>query len=85
MRFDTNKKLAGYVAMIGFYDLPLDYLDTFQKNIDQVSVSSISDALKRRVNPKLLQTITLGKSSGEAKKVLRRSERGSRGPRNSEK
>jgi zinc protease len=85
MRFDTNKKLAGYVAMIGFYDLPLDYLDTFQKNIDQVSVSSITDALKRRVNPKLLQTITLGKSSGEAKKVLRRSERGSRGPRNSEK
>jgi zinc protease len=85
MRFDTNKKLAGYVAMIGFYDLPLDYLDTFQKNIDQVSVSSITEALKRRVNPKLLQTITLGKSSGEAKKVLRRSERGSRGPRNSEK
>ena len=26
MRFDTNKELANYVAMIGFYDLPLDYL-----------------------------------------------------------
>jgi zinc protease len=31
MRFDTNKKLATYVGMIGFYEMPLDYLDTFQQ------------------------------------------------------
>lgn len=61
MRFDTNKKLATYVSMIGFYELPLDYLDTFQQHIEQVSVASISDAFKRRVNPQLLQTVTVGK------------------------
>ncbi len=61
MRFDTNKKLTSYVSMIGFYDLPLDYLDTFQQKIEQVSVASITEAFKRRVNPALLQTITVGK------------------------
>ncbi|NOT11677.1 MAG: insulinase family protein [Methylococcaceae bacterium] len=84
MRFDTNKELASYVGMIGFYDLPLDYLDKFQEKIDQVTVASITDALKRRVKPQLLQTITVGKAAGEVK-TSRRSERKGRGHRNSEK
>jgi len=67
MRFDTNKKLSSYVGMIAFYDLPLDYLDTFQKKIEEVTVASITDAFKRRVNPQLLQTITVGNSTKSAK------------------
>lgn len=63
MRFDTNKELANYVAMIGFYDLPLDYLDTFQKKVEQVTVRSITDAFKRHVDLNLLQTITVGGDS----------------------
>jgi zinc protease len=62
MRFDTNKELASYVAMIGFYDMPLDYLDTFQQKTEAVTAASITDAFKRRVNLQLLQTITVGKS-----------------------
>ncbi len=61
MRFDTNKKLASYVGMIGFYEMPLDYLDTFQQNIDNVTIASITDALKRHVPLALLQTVTVGK------------------------
>ena len=68
MRFDTNKELAGYVAMIGFYEMPLDYLDTFQQKTEQVTVASITDAFKRRVNPQLLQTITVGKSAEKSVK-----------------
>jgi len=68
LRFDTNNELAGYVAMIGFYDMPLDYLDTFQQKIEQVTVASITDAFKRRVNPQLLQTITVGKSAEKSAK-----------------
>jgi len=67
MRFDTNKKLAGYVAMIGFYDMPLDYLDAFQQKIEQVTVASITDALKHHVNLQLLQTVTVGKSEKNVK------------------
>ncbi|WP_394754363.1 M16 family metallopeptidase [Crenothrix sp.] len=68
MRFDTNKELANYVAMIGFYDLPLDYLDTFQKNIENVTIAEITDAFKRRINPQLLQTVTVGQATTKSAK-----------------
>jgi len=68
MRFDTNKELVSYVAMIGFYDMPLDYLDKFQQNVEQVSVASIKDAFKRRVKPELLQTVTVGQAAGKSGK-----------------
>jgi zinc protease len=51
--------------MIGYYDMPLDYLDTFQHNVDQVTVASIKDAFKRRVKPELLQTITVGQETAK--------------------
>lgn len=62
MRFDTNKKLANYVGMIGFYEMPLDYLDTFQKKVEETTIASITDAFKRRVNLNALQTVTVGKT-----------------------
>ena len=61
MRFDTNKELANYVGMIGFYELPLDYLDTFTQRIDQITADDIKAAFKRRVQLDKLQTITVGK------------------------
>nr|WP_306306085.1 insulinase family protein [Methylomonas koyamae] len=63
MRFDTNSKLSDYVAMIGFYQQPLDYLDTFQSKVEAVTVEQIKDAFKRRVKPELLQTVTVGQKS----------------------
>lgn len=63
MRFDTNKKLAGYVAMLGFYDMPLDYLDTFRQKIEATTIDSIKAALNRKVNTALLQTVTVGNST----------------------
>ena len=69
MRFDTNKKLLGYVAMIGFYDMPLDYLDTFRQKIEATTIDSIKAAFQRKVKIDLLQTVTVGNSKSiEAKK-----------------
>lgn len=68
MRFDTNKELVNYVSMIGFYEMPLDYLDTFQQNVEQVTVASITDAFKRRVDPALLQTVTVGRTEVKSAK-----------------
>jgi zinc protease len=68
MRFDTNKELTSYVSMIGFYEMPLDYLDTFQQNVEKVTVASIKDAFKRRIDPQLMQTITLGGSDKKSEK-----------------
>jgi len=60
MRFDTNSKLTSYVSMIGFYQLPLDYLEVFQQKVDAVTVASIKDAFQRRVRPEFIHTITVG-------------------------
>jgi len=60
LRFDTNKELANYAGMIGFYDMPLDYLDSFRDRIEKVTVTSVTDALRRHVDPALMQTITVG-------------------------
>ncbi len=60
MRFDTNQKLAGYVTMIGFHGLPLDYLDTFTQKVEALTVEQIREAVKKRLMPTLFQTVTLG-------------------------
>ncbi|OQK17934.1 zinc protease [Methyloprofundus sedimenti] len=60
LRFDSNKKLLDYVAMIAFYQLPLDYLDSFQDKVSQVTVDDIKAAFQRRVNTDLLQIISVG-------------------------
>jgi zinc protease len=61
LKFDSNKELANYVAMMGFYQMPLDYLESFQQNVQNVTKEQIADAFKRRVDLNLLQTVTVGK------------------------
>ncbi len=60
LRFDTNRKLAEYVNMIGFYQQPLDYLETFQNKVDAVTADAVKDAFQRRINPQLLQIVAVG-------------------------
>jgi len=47
--------------MIGFYDLPIDYLDHFIDNVKAVDVDMINDALKRRIHPDKMVTVVVGK------------------------
>lgn len=63
LRFDTNSKLTSYVSIIGFYKLPLNYLDEFQQKVESVTIESIKDAFKRRVKPEFIHTITVGSAS----------------------
>lgn len=60
LRFDTNRKLTEYVNMIGFYQLPLNYLEVFPKRVEALSAAQIKDAFQRRIDPELLQIITVG-------------------------
>ncbi|MGR8930835.1 MAG: M16 family metallopeptidase [Gammaproteobacteria bacterium] len=66
LRTDNNAKLVNYVTMIGFYEQPLDYLDTFPAKVEAVTVEQIKDAFRRRVQPDLLQTVTVGRSVSDA-------------------
>lgn len=60
LKIDSNSDILGYIAMIGFYGLPLDYLETFNDRVEAVSLAQIHDAFTRRVNPDHLTTITVG-------------------------
>ncbi|NOY63402.1 MAG: insulinase family protein [Gammaproteobacteria bacterium] len=60
LRIASNKKMIGYLAMIGFYGLPLDYLDNFIGTINAVTVDQIKDAFKRRIHPDKMVTIIVG-------------------------
>ena len=60
MRIDSNKKIIDYLSIIGFYNLPLTYLDDFVGKVDKVTVTQIRDAFKRHVNPDAMATIIVG-------------------------
>jgi len=60
MRIDSNRKIHDYLALIGFYDLPSDYLETFVANIERVTAADIKAAFARRVDPDRLVTVVVG-------------------------
>ncbi len=68
LRVDSNKKILGYLRMIGFYDLPLDYLTRFSQNIRELSVEKIRDAFQRRIHPEHLLQVVVGPAGDEQRK-----------------
>lgn len=60
MRIDSNRKILGYLSVIGFYDLPLSYLDDFSAQIEKVSIAQIRSAFSRHVDPQAMVTVIVG-------------------------
>ncbi len=60
LRLDSNAKVTGYLAVIGFYKLPLDFLDTYTKKVEGVTPEQIQDAFERRIHPEQMVTIVVG-------------------------
>ena len=60
LRIDSNRKIVEYIAMIGFYGLPLDYLDRFNERVEAVTAEQIRDAFQRRVDPGRMVTVVVG-------------------------
>ena len=59
LRLDSNKKLLDNVAAIGFFGLPLDYLDQYQARVEAVTAEQIRAAFTRYVRPADLITVTV--------------------------
>jgi zinc protease len=57
LRIDSNKKILEYLSIIGFYRLPLTYLDDFTERIEQVTLAQVKDALRRRLHPGRMATV----------------------------
>jgi zinc protease len=60
LQINSNKKLVEYLAVLAFYDMPLDYLDTFNSRVQAVNVDSIRDAFHRRLDVTRMATVTVG-------------------------
>jgi zinc protease len=61
LRIASNSKIIEYLAVIGFYDLPLDYLDTFNDKVEAVTAEQIRDAFQSRIHPDRMVTVLLGR------------------------
>ena len=64
LRIDSNRKIVDYLTVIGFYDLPLTYIDDFIPRIEAVSAEQIRDAFRRRVHPERMLTVIVGGGGG---------------------
>jgi zinc protease len=59
LRIDSNRDIHGYLGIIGFYRLPLTYLDDYTKNVEKVTVADIRNAFSRRIDPERMVTVVV--------------------------
>jgi len=67
LRTASNSDIMGYIDMIGFYGLPLNYLDTFTKTVNDITRDQVVDAFKRRLDTSKLLTVIVGGEADDAK------------------
>ena len=60
LRIDSNRKILEYLSVIGFYDLPLSYLDDFTGRVERVTTAQIKDAFARHIHPDHMATVIVG-------------------------
>jgi zinc protease len=60
LRIDNNRKILDNIAVIGYYNLPLDYLDTWTAKVAKVSAADIRAAFNRKVATDRLVTVVVG-------------------------
>ncbi len=59
-RMDSNRERVGLMGMIGFYGLPLNYLQVWTKRIESVNLADVKRAAKLYLPPQAWNRIQLG-------------------------
>jgi zinc protease len=60
LRIDSNRKLLDNVSNIAWNNLSLDYLDTWTKQVEKVTVADIKAAFARKLQPEKMVTVVVG-------------------------
>jgi len=60
LRIDNNRKILDNLSMIGYHQLPLDYLDTWTAQVSRVTVSDIRSAFARKLSLDRMVTVVVG-------------------------
>lgn len=59
LRLDTNREVLDLISMIGFYDLPVDWLSQWTKQVERVSRADVLRAFQR-LDPERMVTVVVG-------------------------
>lgn len=60
LRLDSNRKILEHLAVMGFYRLPLDWLDNYASRVDAVTREDILRAFRSRIRLKAMHTVIVG-------------------------
>ena len=60
LRIDNNRKILENLATIGYYRLPLDYLETWIGQVGKVSIADIRAAFARKLSLARMVTVVVG-------------------------
>ena len=60
LRLASNRDIVQNLGMMGFYDLPLDFLSTYNDRIEEVTADEVQTVLRRRIDPDVLVTVVVG-------------------------
>ena len=60
LRIDSNRDILGYLSLIDFYGLPLDYLINFTDKISAITEEDIRRAFSKHLKPDNLVKIVVG-------------------------
>ncbi len=65
----SNSAIVSYLGMMGFYHLPLDYLDTFTSKIERVTAEDVKKAFAEVIKPEKMIVVKVGGNSSNGKKL----------------
>ena len=65
LRIDSNKDILEYLAMIGFYGLPLDYLDKYTQKVMEVTAKQVQEAFQKKLSPDRMVTVLVGQQAAD--------------------
>jgi zinc protease len=60
LRIDSNAKISENLAVIGFYELPLTYLNEFIPRVEAVTLDQVRDAFRRHIDLEKMVTVIVG-------------------------
>lgn len=56
----SNAAIVGQLASMGFYDLPLNYLDDFMRDVQSLTTEQVKAAMAKHLDPEALVVVTAG-------------------------
>jgi zinc protease len=60
LRLDSNRKLLGFIATMGFYGLPDDWMESYPRAMRALTLAQVREVLHRRMHPEQMVTVVVG-------------------------